>query len=242
MFCGSFPIATQDKLESERKGQAMPRVRLRFTLLHLMVAISVAAAILGGVVGWLREKGWLRTPIELAPAPQWVNADHDIFDIVLSDLLGDPEFQPVGDDLNPKRTQIVFGDKTHVWPADRRPGDAALQPIKGVPAEVLTDLENRNAKGSAYSLLHYKPSNRNIIMQDMSELKRPVPFMDQRPAARGFVLAGLPGYSHDGRTALFCFRPGPYLKAFDGYYVLKKVNGRWEIISKDYPRYYPQSY
>jgi hypothetical protein len=40
----------------------------------------------------------------------------------------------------------------------------------------------------------------------------------------------LPGYSRDGLTALVDFTFGPTPHGAVGFYLLKKVKGRWEIV------------
>jgi len=58
--------------------------RLRFTVRHIMFAVAIIALTIASY-RWL-----IRAPVELvelAPQPLSASTDHDIFDIVLGDLL-----------------------------------------------------------------------------------------------------------------------------------------------------------
>ncbi len=57
-------------------------------------------------------------------------------------------------------------------------------------------------------------------------------FSSQFPKARGYVETLLPGYSRDGLAALVVFTFGPTAHGAVGYYLLRKVEGRWVIIER----------
>jgi hypothetical protein len=194
-----------------------------------MVAVAIAAAVLGCLIWLLRGEGILRTPLEHAPSPRWGNADHDVFDVVLSDMLANTEFGPQ-DGTIASRFQIVFDDKTYGWVTSDRLQDVLGARTKDVPAEAQADLVDRNPETKGYSLAQYRPSNPNILVQHMSADLQFNHFDRQFPGARGYILPLLPGYSRDGRMSLFYFYFGPTPHGAAGYYLLRKVNGRWEPI------------
>jgi len=196
----------------------------------MMVAVVITAAVVGCLVGLFRSVGWVPTPIELAPQPRWANTDHDVFDVVLSDLLTNADFGPVGGGPAAKRFQIVVVDKTYGRVTNSRLHDVLGDQTKDVPAEVQADLVSRNPDRKGYSLAKYRPSTPDILVQDMRAVDQVNDFDRQFPSARGYVLPLLPGYSHDGRMAFFYFYFGPTLHGAAGYYLLRKVNGHWEII------------
>lgn len=212
----------------------MPRPRSRFSVRQMIVGVGIAAVLTACLVGLFRSVGWLRTPIELAPPPLRANTDHDLFDIVLSDLIANDQFRPAGGG-GTKKFQIVVSDQT---PGAARNLEEALgEDIKDVPAELRADLVNRNRERTHYSLARYQPSNPDILFQDMRQVDRLFGFDRQFPNAVGFVVPLLPGYSRDGRMALFYFYYGPSLHGAAGYHLFRKVKGRWEIILKGFYRF-----
>jgi hypothetical protein len=195
-----------------------------------MIAVAVVASFLG-IVSWK-----VRGPVvflEAAPPPTSANTDHDIFDIVLTDLINDPEFNfTIGGPLA-KRTQIVMHavTKGHLrreyfnfdkWPKEN-----------GTPEDVLDDIVARNPKGKQFALAGYQPSTPNITVTVLRQSELDDPFQPRYPSACGYVIPYLPGYSRDGTTALFLFRLPPlgYHPGW-GCYLLKKTNGRWDIAKK----------
>jgi hypothetical protein len=59
---------------------------------------------------------WSRGPliiVEPAPQPQSASVDHEIFDIVLTDLLDNKEFDPGTWGRGVKKSQIVLGETTY---------------------------------------------------------------------------------------------------------------------------------
>jgi hypothetical protein len=91
----------------------------------------------------------------------------------------------------------------------------------------------RKKNRQRYSLARYYPSSPNILRRRLSASDGDfVSFGSHYPTARGYVEAILPGYSRDGREALFFFRLGPTEHGAFGCYYLKKLDGRWEIALK----------
>lgn len=193
----------------------------RFSVRLLMLLVASVALVIGGFL-WLVQLGAVRE--ELAPQPLSASVDHEILDIVLGDLINNPEF------INPypTKTQIVVGDRT-----PRGYGDAGNELERWarenkVTSDVVDDVASRSPKGICYLLARYQPSNPNI-------LKRKIDVIDldtQFPKARGYVETRLPGYSRDGQNALLSFTFGPTPHGAVGFYLLKRVNGRWEIIMR----------
>ena len=204
--------------------------RSRFTLRQMMVAVVLTAVLAGCLVGLFRGVGWFPTPNEFAPQPTRANADHDVFDVVISDLLTTADFDPVGVSRGPKPYQIVFGDQTYGRVTSRRLTEVLGDRTKDVPAEIQADLVSRNPDSKGYLLARYRPSNPNILVRDMRGVDKFSKFDLQFPGAKGYVLPMLPGYSLDGRMALFYFYFGPTSHGAAGYYLLRKANGRWEIV------------
>ena len=164
---------------------------------------------------------------ELAPVPV---ADTAIFDVVLSDLIGNED---LGDaSRRGKTSQIVVSDKTS-------PGGTlanllsnnSANPAWKVPLEVRADLKGRNRKGTSWSLALYQPATPNILVRDLARIQRGNEFWDGFPYARCYVYPGLPGYSSDGQRALLPFMVGPAPHGLlRCYYLLTKVDRRWEIV------------
>lgn len=69
-------------------------------------------------------------------------------------------------------------------------------------------------------------------MKNLKEIDSMHDLLARFPRARGCVRAHLPGYSRDGLTAIMRFGFGPTQHGAMGYYLLKKVGGRWEIIGR----------
>jgi hypothetical protein len=113
-----------------------------------MAAVAIAAAFTACLVGLFRSVGWLRAPIDLAPSPTTANTDHDLFDIVLTDLIG--ELRPAGGGTGPTPFQILISDRTRG--SVRKLEEALGERIKDVPAEIRADLVHRNRERTHYSL------------------------------------------------------------------------------------------
>jgi len=169
---------------------------------------------------------------ELAPAPrhhdgwnQSRNADHEIFDIVLSDLFNNPDF------YQNKRPKIILSDTTVGMPL----GGLDQCPVNDeiIPFDIIEDLCNRNTVGKPYSLINYHPLNNHILLLNYSNfMTSDGSFRDGYADVRGFVKAALPGYSRDGQAALFRFAFGPTDHYNFGYYRLDRLDGGWRIVSR----------
>jgi hypothetical protein len=207
----------------------------RFTVRRLMVAVAVIALSIGCLLWMIRATV---ERVELAPQPTWASIDHDIFDLVLADLLVNEEFNPAVGDRRLSESQIVLGDTTlRGFNLPITYLDSWMKENK-VSLEILDDLAARNPKGIRYSLARFHPSIPNILVRNMSEIDRDLGFFSsQFPNARGYVETLLPSYSRDGLTALMRFSFGPTHHEANGYYLLKKVRGRWEIVGRSI-RYY----
>jgi hypothetical protein len=203
----------------------MPRVRFR--LWSLMLAVAFAALVIAGFVLAFRDPVVV---VERAPAPRWANIDHEIFDIVLTDLIENQEFDPAVGGRGIKKNQIVFGDTTSVG-AGYQLVDAHY--LKDVPLDLRHDLAARNPRRTRFSLAGYRPSNPDILVRDLRKVDQDFDFAADFPNARGYVESRLPGYSKDGQMVVVSFRFGPTAHGAIGYYLLKKVKGRWEIVRRD---------
>ena len=209
--------------------QTVRRPSLQFSVRTMVVATAIATVLTGCLILFLRSAGWLRRPIEFAPPPRWANTDHDLFDIVFSDLIEDRGFGIVGSG----RSQLLVNDTTFRVTTGRLE-DALGDHTKNVPAEIRADLVSRNADRNGYSMARYRPSNPDILVQDLRSIGPNIDFDLKFPNARAYVSPALPGYSYDGRMALLFLASGPTLHGCFRYYLLRKVKGRWEISLKGF--------
>jgi hypothetical protein len=173
----------------------------------------------------------------LATQPQSANTDYELFDIVLSDVIENKDFELATGGLGVEKPQIVFCNTT-------RPGRGHLNweldtwiRAETVPSEIRDDLWKRNPPDKRFLLARYHPTNPDILVRNRSRIDRDLGFYSQFPKACGYVEANLPAYSRDGRTAVVRFTSGPSAHADVGYadrgrYLLRKRNGRWEIIER----------
>lgn len=147
-----------------------------------------------------------------------------LLEVVLSDLavIKDHQYFVGG------AYQIVVGDRASPHDSKRRLETVLEDRDKYFPEEIKADLMSRNPKGKKYSMAWYQPSNPNILVLDTGAIDDDS-YSRQFPNARGYILPLLPGYSHDGRMASVVFICGPSLHGSLGYYLLRKVNGHWEI-------------
>jgi hypothetical protein len=204
--------------------------RLRFTVRRLMIVVAAVASVLGFVTWMFREPAVI---VEPAEPPRWANTDHELFNIVLADLIDDPRFNFTIDGSGPRKTRIVLHALTGGYvPRGFLDCDPWLRE-HGVAQEVLDDLAERNPKGKRFSLANYQPSNPNVVVAVLSRSETENWFVNRFPAACGAVVPFLPGYSRDGKTALFRFA-FTTLSSGWGCYLLKKVNGRWEISGRQF--------
>jgi hypothetical protein len=138
---------------------AMKLLFLRFTLRWMMIAVAAVASVYRFLSWVVREPAVFVEPARL---PRWVDADHDIYDIVLADLIDNPEFNFTVAETPQKKTQIVFhavtqGHVSHkLFDFDRWPRE------NGTPEDVLDDMVERNPEGKQFTLADYQPSDPKI--------------------------------------------------------------------------------
>ncbi len=219
----------------------MPFAHVGLTVRRMMVAVAVCGFAIACYV-------WIMLPafvfVGPAPPPESASPDHEIFDIVLLDLIDNEEFSPMTGGRGVKKSQIVFGDTTAGWGGIM---ESSVYHIRNrnqkIPPDVEDDLRrrnrvDRNTRGKRFSLAGYHPSNSNILLRALDQVDRDfLTFGGQFPNARGYVYAVLPGYSRDGREAVILFAFGPNEHAAVGCYSLKRVNGRWEIVWREILQY-----
>ena len=191
---------------------------------------TAAVAILGLIIACYH---WVFCPtlvlVERARPPQSVSLDDEIFDIVLSDLIENQEFNPATGGRGVEKHQIVLGDTTMVGfgrIGETRFGLDRWCREKGIPLEVQDDFSIRNPKGKRCVLARYRPSNPNILVRALGPIDRDLGFSARFPDARGYVETHLPGYSRDGATALVVFTFGPTPHGATGCYLLGKMEGQ----------------
>jgi hypothetical protein len=205
--------------------------RVQFTVRRMMVIVAIVG--LGaGVICWK-----VRGPtvfVEPAPLPRWANPDHEIYDIVLSDLIDNPEFNLTIGQGGPKKTQILL-NRCSLSPITRKylSFDRWFHENK-VSQEVLDDLVDRNPRDVRYELVDYQPGSPGISLAVLNESELDGDYALRFPGACGYVVPHLPGYSKDGKTALFHFsiQPLGYHPGW-GCYLLEKLEGRWKIARKN---------
>lgn len=202
---------------------------VRFTVRRMMMVVASVALVIAGYL-WAVRPPFER--LELAPQPTWASVDHDILDIVLTDLIDNPEFDPAVGGRGVPKSEIVVGDVTATGLS--RSGyhlDTWVREGK-ITAELRADLLARNRARTRYLLARYRPSNPGILVRNLDVIDTDLGFSYQFPKARGYVITRLPAYSRDGQKALLFFAFGPTAHGAGGYYVLHKVKGRWEIIER----------
>jgi hypothetical protein len=188
-----------------------------------MTDVAVFGLLLGGYF-WLTREPILELKL---PAPSTrVNVDHEIFDIVLSDLLRNEEFVQFGKD---EKKQVILDSRSEEGYGMKSVDDSDLKETlqeKAIDPEIVEDFHARNARRIRFDLTGYKPSNPDILVQELKD-----PRLSRFSLPR-WVQASLPAYSKDGTIALFRFGFGPSAHGAEGFYLLKKANGRWEIVER----------
>jgi hypothetical protein len=198
----------------------------------MMLAVAAVASTLG-FLAWIVREPEPAVFVEPALPPRWANTDHEIFDIVLADLIDNPAFNFTIGQSCTKKTQIVCNERTIDHVAREYLSFDPWVRDNGIAADVQDDLVERNPKGRLFSLADYHPANPKIVVKALTKSELHSGLGSEFPNACGYVLPHLPGYSKDGKTALFHFSLPPvgYHPGW-GYYQLKKLGGRWEIIGK----------
>jgi hypothetical protein len=132
----------------------------RYTVRRLVVAAAtIALAALATIASIVVLKDWtprVRVPslfVEEAPPPQSANIDHEIFEIVLSDLIGNAELNPTAGELDVKKPQVVLCGTTsgHGVSYPAMESDIDNSEIT-VPPDVRDDVVRRNPTGRRFSL------------------------------------------------------------------------------------------
>ena len=195
----------------------------RVTVGRMMLAIAVVALVFSGIV---LVFGPREVELRPHPHPARMNGDHDIFDIVLADLLEDEGFNHFAEG---EKKQLILGT-TSEQGVSMEVGDLpdlkkALED-KGIDLEILGDFHDRNPRGVRFDLTDYKPANPGIAVRDLETIGY------DRSDKPPWVQTWLPAYSKDGKVALLRFWFGPSPHGSGGFYLLKKVEGRWAIIKK----------
>ena len=154
------------------------------------------------------------------------NPDHEVFDLVLSDLLKNPEFV-----LYRSKSKIILCDSTIGGPLNA----LDILSTERIRPDIHRDLIDRNPQRKHYSIRTYHPRVPNILLINKSKvITSSGDFdVDSYPDVRGYVVVALPGYSQDGNSAAlrFAFGPSEHLSHL-GCYRLDKVDGRWIVSSR----------
>ncbi|MFO0950794.1 MAG: hypothetical protein U0835_06485 [Isosphaeraceae bacterium] len=191
------------------------------TVRRLMLCVACVGAIFGGLVLVSRSP---TVRVQPATPPWFSNEDHNVLDVVLSDLIENPEFNQT------KKPQVVFDLTTRRWVGSGSDFEEMVKEY-GVALEVVQDLSRRNP--ARRLVTGYRPSNPNIVAYELGLYDDdPSVFWNAFPRASWYVRAPLPGYSADGLQAVFVFGFGPTPHGAGGHYVLKKVKGRWEVVRR----------
>jgi hypothetical protein len=169
----------------------------------------------------------------LPPVGASAHDDNEIYEIALTDMIGNAEFDPAVGGRRVRKSQIVLANTTRGALSDRLRCQVSDVPV-AISSELRADLLRRNAARERYSLKGYRPSNSNIIVADLSGVDVEDGFDKVFPDARGYVRPFLPGYSKDGRLALFFFHFGPSSHGAVGHYLLGREHARWRVISSSF--------
>jgi hypothetical protein len=214
----------------------IPWSRLRSFFRPTIGLMMVVVALIASVVGFSL---WLKRPVvliaELAPPPRSASVDHEIYDIVLTELIQNKDFNGSIGRPGPQSTKVVLCSAVEGGLTREELGFFGNRMITDsvVAPDVLDSLVERNPAGRLYSIASYHPSNPNIVVETIAQRQRARGLIARDPACCGYVIPQLPGYSLDGQTAFFYFS-FPWFGHFGkGYYLLKRVNGRWEIVDKE---------
>ena len=101
---------------SPMKALAMQLHHLHFSVQRMLIAVALIALAVAGY-------RWAMLPpvelIALAPQPTSANTDHDIFDIVLADLLNNPDFDPAVGGRRVAKSEMVLAETTQRGISDK---------------------------------------------------------------------------------------------------------------------------
>jgi hypothetical protein len=205
---------------------------LRFTIRRLMITVAVVSVILGGILWMVRP---LIVEVRIAPQPLRANVDHEIFDIVLTDM-GSSEFRDQAKATPSEPSKVIVSAYTE----EGRPED--ITEIRGklgewvkdgkIELDVIQNMNDRNPPRVRFSLSEYKPWHPRFVVKEIKSGEYGYSFGGPGEITDWFE-PQLPGYSKDGQSAIIRFSFGPTPHGAVGYYLLKKVKGRWEIVDKE---------
>jgi hypothetical protein len=162
--------------------------------------------------------------------------DYKILDVVLLDVFDYKAFRIMA--VAGKKNRIVLDVRSlgAGWSSflsdDRLDREDHDKDPHFIPAEIRQDLRRRNSS-KPVSLSQFKPASPKVLIEHLNEsdtVERSGTFREKYPDAAGFLQVWLPGYSKDGRTAVFraCFGPVPHLATVT--YHLAKNDGRWIVV------------
>ncbi len=201
----------------------------RPTIAAIMTGVALIASILGFALWVIRPLVLIAEP---AIPPNSVSIDHEIFDVVLSDLVDQEDFNATIGGKTAKKTMVLFHPFTSGHVSRTALDFLPWTRENGVAADLLDDLARRNPAGRLFSLADYRPSNPQIQVRVLDRADRDM-YYDRFPEACGYVIPHLPGYSRDGQSAIFYFSIHPLgYHPGSGSYLLKRVSGRWTIIGR----------
>ncbi|WP_148593059.1 hypothetical protein [Aquisphaera giovannonii] len=163
--------------------------------------------------------------------PAMTQDDFRVFDAVLADLLDSEVFQTFSG-ANGGQTEIVLHQRSAGGPialSERNLlAESRDEPSHTIPVDLRDDLRKRNP-GSEISLDEFKPSDPRIVIRDLAESYSYFDFSNRFPHGIGYVIAWLPGYSTNGRTAVFRASFGPTSHGATLTYLLTRKDGRWTV-------------
>jgi hypothetical protein len=167
---------------------------------------------------------------DLILQPQELSADHEIYDVALLDMISNKEFDPAVGGRTVNKSQVVLQDMTWGALSDHFLSHSLGDKATAISSEIRAELLRRNPKGRRYSLASFHPSSPSILVRDLSGVDIDWDFAEAFPDARGYVQAFLPGYSRDGRLALFYFHFGPTPHGAVGCYLISRETATWKIV------------
>ena len=209
-------------------------MRLRGFITSFVVCLLTTVFLTGGCTQCAESPS--DAPTE-SPKPTVGSDDYQILEIVLTDLVGFKDFDPmVGEG---KKTRIVLSIRTAGSDGTGgSPGFLGDGQLNGeghdktpylIAADIRVDLWRRNPK-EPVSLAEFKPSSPLILLADLRGLRGFDGFSTKYPDARGYVVTWLPGFSKDGRAAVLRASFGPTAHGATLTYMLVKKGEHWEVV------------
>jgi hypothetical protein len=197
--------------------------------IYLLVLLAACSTCLIGIPSRSRELDKPLREQRADPKPALVRqADLEVMDVVLNDMLKERLFYPIPGPVGDRKTivdSMTEGSITdnlisrHFGDKDRR----------RIPSDVREDLVRRNPK-LPMSLEHFKPLNPLIVVSDLSPSERAGGFLRAHGAARGWVKFWAPGYSSDGVATVVIFSCGGFGRHSQVCAVgLARKDGAWKV-------------